>query len=263
MKEELTIVKIGGNIIDEEHKLAEFIKAFSNLKGQKILVHGGGKIATKLAAKLGIEVKMMEGRRITDDAMIDVVIMTYAGFINKKLVASLNAKDVRSLGLTGADADVIRSMKRPVNNGVDYGWVGDILSVNVGFLADVLSKNLVPVMAPLTVDATGQLLNTNADTIASELASSLVTHFEISLNYVFELKGLMQDIKDSASLIKSINRTEYQNLKKEGVITDGMVPKLDNAFSTLDRGVQLVRILDVVALSHLNNPQYDEYTVIH
>lgn len=263
MKESLTIIKVGGAIIDDELKFEKFLTAFSAVQGKKILVHGGGKVATDLANSLGLEVKMINGRRITDDQMIDLVVMTYGGSINKKIVARLIAKGENAVGLTGADGDSIRSVKRPIKNGIDFGWVGDVIDVNVAFISDLLNQEIIPVMAPLTHDGEGNLLNTNADTIASELASALARRFEVSLNFVFDKKGVMKDISDPNSLIKSITATDYDQLKQNHVIADGMLPKLDNAFSTLSEGVEEVRLLNVSALKQLQNPDFDEYTTIH
>ncbi|MEM7296792.1 MAG: acetylglutamate kinase [Bacteroidota bacterium] len=262
MKEKLTIVKVGGAILEDEVKLSEFLIAFVQLDGKKLLVHGGGKLATQLASSMGIEATMKDGRRITDNQMIDVVIMTYGGLVNKKLVALLNAKGIESIGLTGADGNSILAKKRPVKNGLDYGWVGDIETVNSKFLIKLISNGLLPILAPLTHDNKGHLLNTNADTIASEVAVALTQHFDVSLNFIFDLKGVMKDISDAESLIKSIDKTGYKALKKKEIITNGMIPKLDNAFSTIEKGVSLVRLLNVSALSHLQNPEFDEYTII-
>ncbi|MEP0984760.1 acetylglutamate kinase [Ekhidna sp.] len=262
MKEKLTIVKVGGAVLDNPAKCSDFLDAFAQIRGKKLLVHGGGKMASQLADSLGIEVKMVEGRRITDDEMIEVVIMSYAG-INKKLVAQLLCRNVDCVGLTGADGNSMPAKKRPVKEGIDFGWVGDVEKVNSSFFRNLLAKSIVPVMAPLTHDGEGHLLNTNADTIASELAGALSSDFEVSLNFIFDHKGVMEDLKDEHSLIKSINQSDYLRLKKEGVITDGMIPKLDNAFSTIEQGASLVRLLNVSGFSQLNNPEFNEYTTIH
>jgi len=263
MKETLSIVKVGGAIIGNEVMLSLFLDAFVSLEGKKLLVHGGGKLASKLADDLGIEVLMIDGRRITNDQMIDVVIMTYGGLINKNLVASLYAKASPSIGLTGADGNCILAKKRPTVDGLDFGWVGDIESVNSQFISKQLMTGLIPIMAPLTHDGQGHLLNTNADTIASEVAIALSHQFDVTLNFIFDKKGVMKDINDPDSLIKSMNRTSYEKLKRQQVITDGMIPKLENAFQTLDKGVGLVRLLNVSALSKLQNPDFDEYTRIY
>lgn len=263
MKKSLTIVKVGGGVIEDEESLASFLDAFVQVEGKKILVHGGGKIATKLAADLGVKAQMVEGRRITDDQMIDVVIMTYGGLLNKKLVAGLNARGATSIGLSGADGNVILSSKRPLTNGIDYGWVGDIKSVNAVFLTQLLNATSLPVMAPLTYDRKGHLLNTNADTIASEIAIALSKSFDVNLNFIFDQKGVMKDLSDPKSLIRSIDFSTYKKLKAEKIIVDGMIPKLDNAFYTINKGVSEVRLLNVNALSNLQKEDFDEYTRIH
>ena len=263
MKEKLTIVKIGGSIVGNDTRLNEFLSIFGKLEGRKLLVHGGGKTATQLASSLGIETKMVEGRRITDDQMIDVVVMTYAGLINKKLVASLSARGIKSIGLTGADGNSIKAHKRTTKNGLNFGWVGDIETVNSNFLSGLIAQNLIPVMAPITHDEAGHLLNTNADTVASEIAIALAQQFEVSLNFIFEHKGVMRDINDPESLLRSIDKSSYEVLKKEKAITDGMIPKIENAFRTIGEGVSKVRLLDALALSHLQNPDFNEYTTIH
>lgn len=263
MKEELIIVKVGGAIIENDESLGSFLEAFVKLKGKKVLVHGGGKVATKLAEDLGIEAQMIDGRRITDDPMIDVVIMTYGGLLNKKIVAKLNAMEVKSIGLTGADGKCMISKKRPVQNGIDYGWVGDIESIDVDFLKSLVDDEIIPVLAPITYDAEGHLLNTNADTIGSEVAIALSLNFDTTLNFIFDQKGVMKDLNDPASLVRSIDLHTYERLKGEHVITDGMIPKMDNAFYTLKSGVSEIRLLNVHALLNLQKPDFDEYTRIH
>ena len=262
MKEKLTIVKVGGSILENEEILSEFLDAFKQLSGKKILIHGGGKIASQLAVELGLEVKMVQGRRITDDDMIEVVINAYSG-LNKKLTALLQDKKVACVGLTGADGNTIKSIKRPITNGVDYGWVGDVQKVNVQLVNSLLFSQMVPIMAPLTHDGSGQLLNTNADTIASELAVALSDDFEVTLNFIFDQLGVMRDLKDPDSLIKSVSYADYQILKSEKVVADGMIPKLDNAFTTIEKGVKEIRLLNTKALFQLNNPEFDEFTAIH
>lgn len=262
MKEPLTIVKVGGAIIEKDELLTSFLDAFTQLEGKKLLVHGGGKVATKLASELGVEVQMIEGRRITDDHMIDVVIMTYGGLLNKKIVAQLNAKEVNGIGLTGADGKCILSTKRPIKNGIDYGWVGDVESVNAHFFESLIRDDVLPVLAPLTYDPQGHLLNTNADTIASEVAIAMSKRFEVTLNFIFDQKGVMRDLDDASSLIRSIDRSSYQSLKEAKVITDGMIPKLDNAFYTIKNGVREIRLLNVAALYNLQKDDFDEYTSI-
>lgn len=262
MKEELTIVKVGGAVLENEKKCAQFLDAFARIEGKKMLVHGGGKTATKLAETLGIEVEMVEGRRVTNDQMIEVVIMTYTG-LNKKLVSQLQKRGLKSIGLTGADGDCIYSQKRPQRNGIDFGWVGDIKKVSSQFLSGILKNDMIPVLAPLTHDGNGHLLNTNADSVASTVASALSVDYSTTLNFIFDQKGVMKNLDDADSLIKVIDFHEYQNLKKQSFITDGLIPKLDNAFDTLSKGVSKVRLLETNALSQLQNPEFDEYTTIH
>ena len=221
MKEQLAIVKVGGSILESEELLSGFLDAFVQLPGKKLLVHGGGKVATKLADDLGIEVQMIDGRRITDDRMIDLVIMTYGGLLNKKLVALLNARKATGIGLTGTDGNCIVAKKRPIKDGIDYGWVGDIESVNAHFLTHLINDDIIPVLAPLTHDAHGHLLNTNADTIASEAAIALTTHFDVTLNFIFDKKGVMKDLHDPDSLVRSIDRPTYQTLRKKGSFQTG------------------------------------------
>ncbi|WP_462247482.1 acetylglutamate kinase [Ekhidna sp.] len=262
MKELLTIVKVGGAVLENPGKLSIFLKGFTSIEGKKILIHGGGKTATKFADKLGVKSKMIDGRRITDDEILDVVIMTYGGLINKKLVAQLSVLGVKSVGITGADNNSILSSKRPEINGIDYGWVGDIEEVNTLAFEAFFDTNTVPIVAPLTSDGNGNLLNTNADTIASEIARAFAQKFNVSLNFVFDLNGLREDISDETSLIKSIDQIRYQELKENGVISNGMIPKLDNAFATISGGVSHVRLLNVEALFKLSNPNFDDYTII-
>ena len=263
MKEQLTIVKVGGNIIDDVGMLNDFIQIFSGINGRKLLVHGGGKIATKTASSLGIETKMIEGRRITGDDMIDVAVMTYAGLVNKKMVALLFKEGIQAIGLTGADGNAILASKRPVKNGIDYGWVGDVEEVNGSFLYSLLQGGTTPVFCALTHDGDGQMLNTNADTIANEVALALANFYDVTLNYCFELPGVMKDINDPGSLIKEMDLNAYQKLKSEGAIVGGMIPKLDNAFAAISQGVSRVNILNATSLAQLDNVNYHEYTTLH
>lgn len=253
----LHIIKIGGNVIDDEEQLAVFLEKFAALQGKKILVHGGGKIATRLASDLGVEVKMLEGRRITDEKMLDVVTMVYAGLTNKKIVALLQKYDCDALGLSGADGNVIKAVKRPVKN-IDYGFVGDVLfdSVNTLNLKKFLEAGFTPVFSAITHNGAGQLLNTNADTIASALAVSLSKIYETRLIYCFEKNGVLRDVSDENSVIKNINPIEYARLKTGGMIFEGMVPKLDNAFEAIAKGVKNVYIGNALNL-HLY--QQDEF----
>lgn len=241
MKRELSIFKIGGNVIENEKELQKFLSSFSKVNGHKILVHGGGKKATNLLPKLGIESKMVNGRRITDTATLDVVTMVYAGLVNKTIVAKLQALNINAIGLSGADANSIQAHKRPVEE-IDYGFAGDIKGSNSEMLTKFLKLGLTPVFCALTHDKKGQLLNTNADTIASAIAVGLSGTFEITLNYCFELNGVLKDINDKTSVIKTIDSNFYTHLVDKGVIADGMLPKLHNCFIALKHGVSEVRI---------------------
>jgi acetylglutamate kinase len=240
--QKLYIIKIGGNVIDDDTKLQEFLKSLSSIKENKILVHGGGKVATEISKGLGIEAQMVDGRRITDAETLKIVTMVYGGLINKKIVASLQANECNAIGLTGADANIIFAEKRPVKNGVDYGYVGDVKQVHAQPLTHLLSMGLTPVIAPLTHDGKGNILNTNADTVASTLAVGLSEHFLVHLVYCFELKGVLKDINDKESVITDISPDKYKELKETGVIAKGMIPKMDNSFDAINAGVGSVII---------------------
>ncbi len=237
----MILVKIGGNVIDNPDACAAFLQAFAQLEGPKILVHGGGKIATQTAAQLGIETRMVEGRRITDQPMLDVVTMVYGGLVNKNLVAQLQADGCNAIGLTGADGGIIRSVKRPVKT-IDYGFVGDIETVNTAQIDALLHSGLVPVIAPLTYSAEGLLLNTNADTMASATAVAMAQNHDVSLIYCFEKKGVLSDPEDDDAVIPALSPASYADYKAKGVIYKGMIPKLDNAFVALQSGVKRVVI---------------------
>ncbi len=237
----LYVVKIGGNIIDNEAALASFLSVFASVPGKKILVHGGGKLATQLAGKLGVEQQMIEGRRITDAETLKIVTMVYAGFINKNIVAQLQANGCNAIGLSGADGNMIRAHKR-LHTTIDYGFAGDIDKVNAVFMQNLLEQNITIVAAPITHDAKGQLLNTNADTIAQEIAKALSGTYSVQLIYSFEKKGVLSDVNDEHSVIAGINAEKYATLKAEQKIFAGMIPKLDNAFSALQSGVSKVII---------------------
>ena len=239
--EKLTIIKVGGKIVEEEATLNKLLDDFSAIEGYKILVHGGGRSATKIASLLGIESKMVSGRRITDAETLKVVTMVYGGLVNKNIVAGLQARGVNALGLTGADMDVIRSVKRPVRD-VDYGFVGDVEKVNASFLAYLINKGVVPVMAPLTHDGKGNMLNTNADTIAGETAKAMASLFDVTLVYCFEKKGVLRDENDDDSVIPQITRAEFDAYVADGTIQGGMIPKLENSFSAINAGVSQVVI---------------------
>jgi acetylglutamate kinase len=247
MKQKLYIIKIGGNVIDAPKALRSFLDSFAALKGRKILLHGGGKIATQVAEKLGIPTEMVEGRRITDHAMLDVVTMVYGGLVNKNIVAALQTSGVNAIGLTGADANVIRARKRPVNETVEpvinYGFVGDVETVNTKQLVAFLKSGLVPLIAPLTFDPIGgTMLNTNADTMASTVAVALSQDYEVHLVYCFEKKGVLLDADNEASVIPELTPELYSSCKEAGIINKGMIPKLDNAFAALRNGVAQVMI---------------------
>ena len=239
--EKLTVVKVGGKIVEEPTSLKQLLADFSKIEGHKVLVHGGGRSATAIAAKLGIESQLVNGRRVTDAEMLKVVTMVYGGLVNKQIVAGLQAIGVNALGLTGADLNYMRSEKRPVKD-VDYGFVGDVKEVNASILADLISKGIVPVLAPLTHDNAGNLLNTNADTIAGEAAKALAKYFEVTLMYCFEKKGVLLDENDDESVIASLTPALFEQYVAEKVINGGMIPKLENSFEALNAGVKQVVI---------------------
>jgi acetylglutamate kinase len=257
----LSIIKIGGNIIDDEAKLAAFLDAFAAVKGKKILVHGGGKLATKMADGLGIRQQLVDGRRITDSETLKIVTMVYAGTINKNIVAQLQARGCNAMGLTGADGNAILAHKRGTAT-IDYGYVGDVDTVDAAFLTSLLEQDKVLVFAPITHDGKGQLLNTNADTIAQEIARGLSSTFETSLVYSFEKSGVLMNAEDESSVIGRINPAYYQELKQQQVIFAGMIPKLDNAFAALKSGVQKVIIGRAEELSQLLAGQSGT-TIVH
>ncbi|PQL96014.1 acetylglutamate kinase [Apibacter adventoris] len=240
-KDTLTIIKIGGNVIDNSETLSTFLKNFSQYKGLKILVHGGGKAATRLAGKLGVETIMIEGKRITNEEMLDVAIMTYAGLCNKKIVAQLQNFNIQAIGLTGADGNSILSKKRE-HTTIDYGYVGDVVEVNAKWIQAIIDTGTTPVFCALTHDKKGQLLNTNADTIAQSLAVGLSSIYNINLIYCFEKKGVLQNMEDEESIIEELNYNTYQYLKNENIIHSGMIPKLDNCFKALKQGVKNIII---------------------
>ena len=257
MKPKLNIVKIGGNIIEKPEDLNSFLDAFSELAEPKILVHGGGKLASQMAEKLNVEVKMTQGRRITDAATLDIITMVYGGKVNKSMVAGLQARDCNAIGLSGADGNTILSVKRPVRE-VDFGFVGDVIQVNTKSLNTLLSGELVPVFCAITHDGKGQLLNTNADTIACELARALTEIYEVTLYYCFEKAGVLQDISDENSIISEIDKESYHALIQTGVVVEGMLPKLQNCFYALEGGVEQVRLGKPEMLNNKNN----QYTTL-
>jgi len=239
----LFVVKIGGNIIDDEQALAAFLADFAAINRPKILVHGGGKLATEVSAALGIQAQFVEGRRITDEATLKVVTMVYAGWINKRITAILQANSCKAIGLSGVDANLLPAVKRPVKD-VDFGFVGDLLSarVNAGFLNQLLQQGISPVIAPITADATGQLLNVNADTVARTIAQAMCATHTTDLVYCFEKNGLLRNVEDDNSVIESVNASIAAQLKADGIITKGMLPKIDNALASVANGVRNVVI---------------------
>ncbi len=251
MKDRLTIVKVGGKIVEEPETLAQLLEDFSSIDGFKMLVHGGGRSATKIATQLGIETKMVDGRRITDTEMLNVVTMVYGGLVNKNIVAGLQSCGIDALGMTGADMNIIRSEKRPVKT-VDYGWVGDVKEVNGNALASIIKSGIVPVIAPLTHDGCGHILNTNADTMVGECAKGLSDYFDVHLVFCFEKSGVLRDENDDNSVIKRIDKTLYKELLETGIVSGGMIPKLDNAFAAIDAGVSEVIITKAQMLNELS-----------
>lgn len=249
MMQKLFIVKIGGNVIDSDSALQSFLKDFAAIPGKKILVHGGGKVATSIGKQLGIEPDYINGRRITDKATIDLVTMVYGGLLNKKIVAGLQSLGCNAIGLTGADANIIPATKRPVKE-VDYGFVGDISNEQLAISnwQFFLGNDMIPVVAPLTHDGNGQMLNTNADTIASALAVALSGAYDVRLIYCFEKKGVLENMEDESSVINLINRKKYQQLMEDKKLADGILPKIDNAFAAIDSGVNEVLIGDAADL---------------
>jgi len=258
MKQKLSIIKIGGNVIENKAELAKFLALFSNLDELKILVHGGGKLATQFAERLGIKSKMIGGRRITDEETLEVITMVYGGLTNKNIVAQLQANKCNAIGLSGADGDTIQAHKRPVKE-IDYGFAGDVDGINSSIISKLLNTNLVPVFCAMTHDGKGQLLNTNADTIASELARGMSKDYNTTLYYCFEKKGVLRNIDDENSVIKHIDSKKYTQLLDDGIIADGMLPKLENCFHALKNGhVEKVCIGDISML----NPESKLFTTI-
>lgn len=243
----LSIIKVGGKVVEEAPSLSALLNDFVHLPGLKILVHGGGRSATKLSERLGIETQMVNGRRITDAETLNVVTMVYAGLVNKNIVASLQARGVNAIGLSGADLNLIKAKKRAVGE-IDYGFVGDVVSVQTDEISQLLKNEVVPVVAPITHDGNGQLLNTNADTMASALATALAPLFDVNLVYCFEKPGVMLDQNDNNSVITSLNHIEFKRLQGEGIINEGMIPKLDNGFAAIDAGVKKVIITNIEGL---------------
>ncbi len=250
MKQKLTIIKVGGAVVEDEQQLAQLLKDFSAIEGRKVLVHGGGRRATKIGAQLGIESQMVNGRRITDAQTLEVVTMVYGGLVNKNLVARLQANGVNALGLTGADMNVIRSHKRPIKDGIDFGFVGDVEQADGKMLHTLIEAGITPVMAPLTHDGQGTILNTNADTIASETAKALAPYYDVTLIYAFEKPGVLSNPDDDSSVIPVITRESYRQFVAEGVISGGMMPKIENALSAIDAGVDRIVITRATDINH-------------
>ena len=243
----IQVIKIGGGVLENEAQRNAFLRQFAAIEGPKVLVHGGGRLATTMAERLGVETRMIEGRRVTDKETLDIVTMVYGGLVNKQVVAQLQTMGVNAIGLTGVDGGWMKSVKRPIKNGIDYGYVGDVKEVNGEHLRMLIENGLTPVIAPITYSEEGMLLNTNADTVASETAVSLAP--EVQLTFCFEKAGVLRDADDESSLIPRITRESYKQLLADGIVSGGMIPKIDNAFAALKRGVKSVRI------THANNLQ--------
>lgn len=254
--EQLHVIKIGGNCIDDSYELELFLSNFASITGPKIVVHGGGKMATQLAAKLGIEQTMVDGRRITDAQTLDLAVMVYAGLINKNIVAQLQTKNCNAIGFSGADGNLIQSVKRP-NHLIDYGFVGDILEdgINIYLFQTLLQNGIIPVVSPITHDGNGQLLNTNADTIASKIATALSSQYQVILTYCFEKTGVLYALENEESYIPILTKAKFTQLKAEGILTKGMLPKLDNAFAAIEQGVTKVTICKAEHLSTIGSKQ--------
>lgn len=261
IKESLIIIKVGGAVVEDEKSLSGLLMSFSSLHGKKILVHGGGKIATEMAGKLGVETQMIDGRRITSAEMLKVVTMVYGGLVNKTIVARLQALGVNALGLTGADMNIIMSVKRPVEL-VNFGFVGDVKYVNTRALVSLLEAGAVPVLAPLTHDKEGSMLNTNADTIASSVARALAEKYSVTLTFCSSIPGVLKDLSDPSSLIKTVAKKDFEPMVADGTISEGMIPKLQNAFDAINDGVSKVVITSPSDLSGgttiLADPETDD-----
>lgn len=250
-KKKITVIKVGGKIVEEKGSLADLLDRFAAIEGDKVLIHGGGRSATKIAESLGIESRMVNGRRITDEPMLQVVTMVYGGLVNKNIVAGLQARGVNALGLTGADANIIRAHKRPVGE-VDFGFVGDVDFADGNMLGRLIEQGIVPIVAPLTHDGKGNLLNTNADTMAAETAKGLAKLYDVTLTYCFEFSGVMRNPDEADSLIPTINKESYKQLLADGIVSGGMIPKIDNAFNAIDNGVSQVIITKADAIDGIS-----------
>ena len=256
--EQLKVIKVGGKIVEESDTLNVLLNDYAKVEGRKILVHGGGRSATKISAQLGIETQMIDGRRVTDAETLKVVTMVYAGLVNKTIVASLQSRGINAIGVCGADAGIILSNKRPAKP-IDYGYVGDVVKVDGEMLASLLQGGTYPVVAPITHDGNGNLLNTNADTIASEVAKGVAEKFDVTLIYCFEKPGVLMDENDDNSVIPLINREKFEELKATGIVSGGMLPKLQSAFKALEAGVKEVVITHASAI---DNPQAGTHIVL-
>lgn len=248
MKKSITIIKVGGAIVEDEAQLTQLMHDFSAIEGPKVLVHGGGRRATAVASKLGIESKMVNGRRITDAQMLEVVTMVYGGQVNKNIVARLQAIGINALGLTGADINCLLSHKRPVKDGIDFGFVGDVERADGKALAALIEQGITPIMAPLTHDGMGNILNTNADTIAAETAKGLAPYYDVTLIYCFEKNGVLANPDDDNSVIPLITHSDFERLVADGIVAGGMIPKIQNALSAIDAGVGRVIITKANAI---------------
>ncbi len=244
----LNIIKVGGAVVEDEAQLSQLLRDFSAIEGNKVLVHGGGRRATKVAASLGIETKMVNGRRITDADMLEVVTMVYGGLVNKNVVARLQAAGVNALGLTGADMNVLHAHKRPLKDGIDYGFVGDVDKADGKMLATLIDAGITPVMAPLTHDGEGNILNTNADTIAGETAKALAPYYDVTLTFCFEKKGVLSNPDDDDSVIPTITREDFKRYVADGTIAGGMIPKIENSLAAVEAGVKKVVITKADAI---------------
>lgn len=250
-KEKITVIKVGGKIVEEPASLADLLNRFADIKGAKVLIHGGGRSATRIAERLGVESKMVDGRRITDEATLQVVTMVYGGLVNKNIVAGLQARGVNALGLTGADCNIIKAHKRPVKE-IDFGFVGDVDYADGKMLGKLIEQGIIPIIAPLTHDGNGNLLNTNADTMAAETAKGLAKLYNVTLTYCFEFPGVMYNPDDADSVIPQINKESYKQLLADGIVSGGMIPKIDNAFNAIDNGVAEVIITKADAIDGIS-----------
>lgn len=244
----ITVVKVGGAVVEDSQALSSLLADFAAIPGNKILVHGGGRRATKVAQQLGIETTMVDGRRITDAAMLEVVTMVYGGLVNKNIVARLQAVGINAIGLTGADANIIKAHKRPLKNGIDYGFVGDVDAADGAMIARLVEAGVTPVVAPLTHDGVGNILNTNADTIAKTVACAMAPYYDVTLIYAFEKRGVLSNPDDEDSVIPTITRADFDRYVVDGVIAGGMIPKVENALAAVDQGVARVVITQAQAI---------------